>query len=80
MMSTGTQRTVVIGQVWRRSDPSGTWQTFEVTCFSKNIYGQRCCKGRTASGKLLTLDLLAMESGDARFEHLHDRYVRKAAG
>jgi hypothetical protein len=72
-------RAVVIGSTWRRSDPSGTQQTFEVTCFSKNIYGQRCCKGRTPSGKLLTLDILAMENGDPRFEHIHDRYVKRTA-
>jgi len=40
-----------------------------------NNYGQRAVRGRTPSGKLIWCDVLKMENGDPRFEHLHDRYV-----
>lgn len=69
---------VLIGSVWRRRDPSGEWQTFEVRTFSTNPHGQRVVKGRAGS-KTITCSLVAMENGDPRFEHVHDDYVEQRA-
>jgi hypothetical protein len=76
---TTAKRVVLIGSCWRRRDPSGAWQSFEVTHFGKNLYAARIVKGRTPSGKTITCNVVAMENGDPRFEHLHDRYA-KAVG
>ena len=75
------KRVVLIGSVWKRQDPSGAWQTFEVSHISKNPFGQRCAKGRLASGTIITLNIVRMENADdPSFELVHDNYVQKAVG
>lgn len=77
-MTPPSKREVFIGSVWRRADPNGDWQTFEVTCFSRNTFGQPVAKGR-AGNKTISCSLTAMQNGDPRFEHVHDRYVKRSA-
>lgn len=77
LAKSGTKRVVEIGSVWVRIDPNGQRQTFEVSHFCLNPYGNRCAKGRLASGRIVTLNIVAMENGDPRFEHVHDEYVRR---
>ena len=73
------KRPVLIGSRWKRWDPNGTtFQDFEVISTSgHNPFGARVAKGRTVNGKTITCSLVMMESGDPRFELVHENYVSR---
>lgn len=73
-----SQPPILVGGVWKRKDPSGSWVQFEVITFGTNPWGQRCAKGKTPSGKVITLNLPEMEKAGGRFEHVHDNYVKRS--
>jgi len=73
------KREVLVGQRWRRSDPSGGWKYFTIVRMQRNPFGQLSARGRTPSGKPIVCDLGAMQGGDPRYELVEDAGPRKVA-
>ncbi len=78
-ISRPAKRAVLVGSVWKRLDPNGRWILFEVTHIGSNPHRQPVATGKTPSGKMIKGSISQMESGDPRFEHVHDNYVRTAS-
>lgn len=68
---------VKIGQTWRRRDPTGSFEDFEVVGFQRGSFGSPAtvARGRTASGKRIKASVHQMLRDEARFSLLSEDNV-----